>query len=240
MELSTSLYNGKGFVKIVDVNPSEIPEGFNSRDAVIANDAKISTNTEAFKDNLEVYQFIEKLFEWGHYSPFEQAVLKFRIKAPLVVFWQLDRHRTFVYSSQLRRSGRYTEFFEDDFYVPKYLDQVVLEGLTFPTTDLYAGKALEDVIGTSVMLYREMLANGVAKEAARFVLPAFCLMYEDIVTVNLKNLFHFFALRTDSHAQLEIRELAKEMMTMTKVLFPYSVKIFAENSKPINYDFNEV
>jgi len=236
VNIEKKLYGGKGFVIIEDVTPSEIPEGFNSRDAVIANDAKICTNTEALKDNIEVYKFLEKLFEWGHYSPFEQAVLKFRIKAPYVVWSQIDRHRSFIYSSQLRRSGRYAKFTVDEFYIPEYLSSYSswIEG------EESSKETLENIVDKALFNYEEMLQAGVPKESARFVLPAFCLMYEDLVTVNLKNLFHFLALRTDKRAQREIRELADGMMELTRTLFPYSIKIFSENIKPVNYDFNEI
>jgi thymidylate synthase (FAD) len=227
MELKTSLYSGKGFVEILDVIPSVIPEGFKTRDAVIANTAKISTNSEAFIDDIQVYNFIEKLFSWGHFSPFEQAVLKFRIKAPYVCFSQIDRHRTFVYSSQLRRSGRYTEFTKEDFYIPEYFSG-------------YDRIALIDLIDTTLDMYNSLIQAGTKKESARFFLPAFCIMYEDVLTVNLKNLLHFFALRSDTRAQIEIRDLSNAMLELTKLLFPYTIKIFTENVKPINYVFNEL
>jgi thymidylate synthase (FAD) len=233
MELKTNLYSGKGFVEILDVIPSTIPEGFKSRDAVIANTAKICTNSEPLMDDIQVYNFIEKLFKWGHFSPFEQAVLKFKIKLPYVAYTQLDRHRTFVYSSQLRRSGRYSKFSGEDFYIPDYFNSVYIE-------DIKASEVLCLEIEQALLMYNKLIESGVKKESARFVLPAFCLMYEDIVTVNLKNLLHFLALRTSMHAQVEIRELANAMFDLTKILFPYTIKIFAENIKPINYEFNEL
>ncbi len=236
MELTANLYNGQGFVKIIDVIPSEIPKGFKSRDAVIVNIAKISTNTKPIKDDFKVYDFIEKLFKMQHFSPFEQAILTFRIKVPYVVWSQVDRHRTFVYSSQLRRSGRYTKFSEEDFYIPKYLDNYnISDGLPMTAKDF-----LSETITLSTHNYEMLLEAGVSKESARFVLPAFCILYEDVVNVNLKNLFHFFSLRRNIKVQPEIRELAENMMEITKVLFPYSIKIYNENPSPINYNFDEL
>jgi thymidylate synthase (FAD) len=49
-------------------------------------------------------------------TPFEMVEYKFRIKAPVLVWWQFVRHRTFSFNAQ---SGRYTPFQEDDFYIPE-------------------------------------------------------------------------------------------------------------------------
>ena len=228
MDLKTNLYAGQGFVEVVDVIPSVVPEGFKTRDAVIANTAKICTNSEPLMDDIQVYNFIEKLFKWGHFSPFEQATLKFRIKVPYVCWSQIDRHRSFVYSSQLRRSGRYSEFSGKDFYIPEYFTEEQKELLR---DQLFIGfNTYDNLVRTKEL----------PKESARFFLAAFCLLYEDILTVNLKNLMHFLALRTSTHAQIEIRELATAMFDLTKLLFPYTMKIFSENIKPINYEFNEL
>ena len=55
------------------------------------------------------------LMQHRHTSPFEMVEFKFRVRAPLVTYWQWARHRTWSYNAQ---SGRYTAFEEDDFYVP--------------------------------------------------------------------------------------------------------------------------
>ena len=228
MLLNQGLYNGQGFVKILNVIPNEIPEGYRSRDAVIANNARLCTQAEKLANDIEVYNFLEKLFNMGHYSPFEQATLQFNIKVPYATFSQIDRHRSFIYSSQLRRSGRYSRFTVEDFYIPEY----------FSTQ---SKRLLAETIFNYMDLYDGMVDSGELKpEAARFFLPGFCLLYEDIVTVNLKNLMHFLALRLDRHAQIEIRELAQGMFNLTKTLFPYTMKIFEENVKAVNYNFNEV
>ena len=88
----------------------------------------------------------------------------------------------------------------------------------------------------SAKLYDEAIANGVKKETARFLLPAWCMMYTERMSIDLKNLLHFLALRTDKAAQREIRDLANATFELTKTVFPYTCKIFAENLSPINYN----
>ena len=225
MLLEKGLFNNQGYVKLLDVIPSVIPEGYSSRDAVIANTARLSTMGKPLENNIKVYDFLEKLFSWKHFSPFEQAQLSFEIKVPLVNFWQMDRHRTFLYGSHLRRSGRYTEFLEEDFYIPDYNtgSDTFQEDLKYHIQD-------------SIVKYKEAINKGVKKETARFLLPAWCMMYTEVMSVDLKNLMHFFGLRLNRHAQKEIRELATQMFALTSTVFPYTCKIFRENLEPINYD----
>jgi thymidylate synthase (FAD) len=65
------------------------------------------------------------------------------------------------------------------------------------------------------------LANGVAKELARIVLPV-SMFTEIYVSCDVHNLMHFLNLRQDAHAQLEIREIADAMAVVFKELFPWS------------------
>lgn len=241
MLLNVPLYDGQGYVKVLDVIPSKVPDGFSSRDAVISQAASYSTNRK-ITDNIKAYDLLQKLFAWKHFSPFEQARISFEVKAPTVVFWQLDRHRTFQYSSHLRRSARYTEYTEEDFYIPHSFDQHSLTeledindpGTTFP---LFASSELKRVIADGLASYRDALASGLKKEHARYFLPAWCMLYTEIMNVDLKNLMHFFALRQHTAAQREIRELADGMFEVTRSLFPYTLKLFEENREPINYNF---
>lgn len=239
MLLNKTLYDGQGYVKLLDVIPSSTPEGYSSRDAVIANTAKLSTQAEPCANNIEVYDFLEKLFRWKHFSPFEQAQLSFEIKVPMVVFWQLDRHRTFKYGSHLRRSGRYTEFNEEDIYIPTYVPDYPDSGPGLYPTKSSFKKDLKTLSKKLLWEYHEAIRKGVKKETARLLLPAFTLLYTERISVDLKNLMHFFALRTDKSAQREIRELAKVMFDLTSTLFPYTCKIFAKDFNPINYNFGE-
>lgn len=215
------LYNGQGYVELIDTIPSVCPEGL-TKDYWIAECASISTQ----KDVKDVETLLGKLFTWKHFSPFEQVQLSFRVQAPALVFWQLDRHRTFQYASHIRRSGRYTEFTGKDFYVPAATSNVV--------------GAVETAILSGLKSYKELLNQGVQKETARLVLPAFCMLYSEVMSVNLKNLMHFLALRINPAAQREIRELAYAMFEIVEQEFPITMKLFGKNMDAINYTFGEL
>ena len=72
-----------------------------------------------------------------------------------------------------------------------------------------------------------MVNNGVAKEMARIVLPL-ATYTEWYWKIDLHNLFHFFKLRLEKHAQEEIRLYAQEMFKMVKELFPISCQAFED------------
>ena len=70
---------------------------------------------------------------------------------------------------------------------------------------------------------------GIAREISRIDLPL-SLYTEFYWQMDLHNLFHFLALRLDAHAQYEIREYAKRIFEMVKIVCPIAAEAF-ENHK---------
>ena len=68
-------------------------------------------------------------------------------------------------------------------------------------------------------LYRELLAAGVPAEDARFVLPN-AAATKLVMTMNARELHHFFALRCCRRAQWEIRAMAREMLRLVRAAAP--------------------
>jgi len=68
-------------------------------------------------------------------------------------------------------------------------------------------------------LYREMLEAGVPAEDARFVLPN-AAATKLVMTMNARELRHFFVLRCCRRAQWEIREMANQMLRLTRQAAP--------------------
>lgn len=94
----------------------------------------------------------------------------------------------------LQRSQRYCKEEEADFI--------------YPTNG--KGEVYEEVYTFTLDAYRELLARGVKKEDARFVLPE-ATQTELIVIGNFQAWLDFIKLRADTHAQWEIRKVAKEI-----------------------------
>ena len=180
-------------------------------DLAIVNAARVSFLGESKGDDHDK-KLLFYLLRHRHTSPFEQVELKFRVRAPLLVWWQWARHRTWHYNAQ---SGRYTPFVENDFYVPLAWrkqsadNKQASEGLIDPAD---AGQLTQKLLAhyeQSFALYEEALAAGVAKEQARVFLPGFSVYYTWVAKTDAHNLMHFLSLRAAPDAQEEIRAYAQ-------------------------------
>lgn len=146
-----------------------------------------------------------------HTTPFEMVEFKFRVRAPVVVWWQWVRHRTWNFNAQ---SGRYTPFQEEDFYL------VAPNGWRLQSSDnkqaseglLEEGGWLTDALAKhyeeGFHLYQQALDAGIAREQARLFLAGFGVYYTWVAKIDAHNLMHFLSLRMANDAQYEIREYA--------------------------------
>lgn len=172
------------------------------------------------------------LMKHKHTTPFEQVEFKFRIKAPVVVWWQWVRHRTWHYNFQ---SGRYTEFQEDDFYIPsewRLQSKDNKQGSEGVLPDSVGGWLSIDFMGYAERgfeLYQKALDRGVAKEQARFFLPAWCSYYTAVCSVDAWNLLNFIRLRAAPDAQWEIRQYAIKLFYILQEYMPWTAEAFVSN-----------
>jgi thymidylate synthase (FAD) len=180
-------------------------------DLAIINAARVSFMGES-KGSERDKKLLFYLMEHRHTSPFEMVEFKFRVRAPLVTYWQWARHRTWSYNAQ---SGRYTAFEEDDFYMPGVWRLQSADNKQASEGELPAAAAdaltekLQAHYEQAYTLYREALELGVARELARMFLPGFAVYYTWVVKVDAKNLVDFLVLRMDKTAQYEIRVYAR-------------------------------
>lgn len=152
---------------------------------------------------------IRYLMRHRHTSPFEGCVVKLHLKMPIFIARQWVRHRT---ASMNEYSARYSEM-RDEFYVPQ-TDYVQLQSKTNKqgsdgqldthTVDQFVFAAQEEAT-EAYNVYKSFLDDGVAREMARINLPL--TVYTEMYwQMNLHNLLHFCSLRSDPHAQREIRD----------------------------------
>ena len=156
--------------------------------------AKICYLTEGDKN------LIPFLMKSGHMSPLEHISFTFLIEGmSRNASHQLVRHRVASFTQQ---SFRYTK--TEDVFLPDSIsaDKEVLE---------YIDKGFE--------LYNKKIAEGVKKEDARYLLPT-ASASSIYVTMNARELRHFFDLRTAKEAQKEIRDIAIKMLELVKPIAP--------------------
>lgn len=142
--------------------------------------------------------FLKMLREAGHLSPFEHASFTFAVEGlSRVCTHQLVRHRLASYSQQ---SQRYVGMKEIACVVPPQV-----------AANAEALKLYEAQTESAWKCYRDMVALGVDKEDARFILPHGAET-KIVITMNARELHHFFSIRLCKRAQWEIRELARQML----------------------------
>jgi thymidylate synthase (FAD) len=212
-----------GHVRLVDSMGSDLSI---VRSARVSYDAVWRTGEDAGKDA----KLIQYLIKNRHTTPLESVIFTFDVKAPIFVFRQWHRHRTWAYNEM---SARYTEL-PEEFYVPE-ADQITTQSTSNKQMRTDEVNPLAEDMRMSMRvqnasafdLYRKMLAMGCPRELARAVLPV--ATYSQMFgTVNLHNLFHFLGLRTHSHAQYEIRVYALAMLELIRPICPIAVTAWEE------------
>ncbi len=138
---------------------------------------------------------------------------------PIFVARQIMKHTTGIEYNEVSR--RYVDS-EPEFYVPdvwrKKADNVK-QGSSDEAVNLYWGP--EHLYEKPLGVYKRMLETGVAPEQARMVLPQ--SMYTEVIaTGNLYAWANMYIQRTDSHAQKETQDLAKQIGDIVKPLYPVS------------------
>jgi thymidylate synthase (FAD) len=219
----------KGWLELVDMMPH--PDTDIAGDLAIVNAARVSFLGES-KGTERDKKLLFYLMRHRHTSPFEMVEFKFRVRAPLVTWWQWARHRVWNYNAQ---SGRYTPFEENDFYVPDVWrrqakdNKQASEGEVADDDNQHLTQALVEHYERSYQLYEDALAKGVSKEMARLFLPGFSVYYTWVVKVDAHNLMHFLKLRMAPDAQHEIRVYAQAIYDhFFKPALPWTAEAFEE------------
>lgn len=160
----------------------------------------------------EVDGLLGIILQSGHLSTCEHASFTFGIDGiSRACSHQLVRHRLASYSQQ---SQRYVRFNEPEIVVPP---------------GIAADKELEESFRERSLqafgYYQELLDAGVEPEDARYLLPQ-AVATKIVVTMNARELLHYFTLRTCERAQWEIRGLAEEML---KLVLPLARTVFKKS-----------
>jgi len=166
-------------------------------------------------DSDKAKRIIKRVTGYGHVSVIEHASFTFSIEGvSRAMTHQLVRHRVASYTQQSQRYVTYNT-------LEKYVTPASIADKT-EAKELFK-ETLERISKT----YNKLLNLGIPKEDARFILPNACKT-NIIVTMNARELCHFFNLRCCVRAQWEIREAATEMLKQVKKVAP----VLFENSGP--------
>lgn len=189
---------------------------------------------------IDIFRFINALVKGKHGSPFEHNMFTFFVEAPIFVFREWHRHRI---ASINEMSGRYTVL-PGKFYIPGEDRGVINKNTKMkPDFELDAEKlefvrqCLQPASEEAWTDYQNMLAQDIAPEVARMVLPVniYSQMYW---TVNARSLMNFLSLRSrqdgaafPSYPQREIQLGAEKIEDIFAELMPATHKAFIENGR---------
>ena len=162
-------------------------------------------------------EFIEKLMNMGHESVLEHVTFSFGVEGvSRVLLAQLTRHRIASFSVQSQRYVSYENGFG-------YILPDSIAALGEDAVQQYQ-KQMDTVEGWYVDWQKKLGKGEKSNEDARFVLPNACET-RLVVTMNVRELRHFFSLRMCNRAQWEIRKMAEEMF---RICFETAPALFAD------------
>lgn len=152
----------------------------------------------------------------GHFSTLEHASYTFAIDGvSRALTHQLVRHRIASFNQQSQR------------YV-KFTDGVAVVKPESVAASPEKEAVFDEAIEACVTAYRKLLDAGVPAEDARYLLPN-AAESKIVVTMNVRELLHFFSLRCCNRAQWEIRDMAHRMLELARPTAPF---VFADAGAP--------
>ena len=155
-----------------------------------------------------VQSVLSTIMASGHFSTLEHASYTFAIDGvSRALTHQLVRHRIASFNQQ---SQRYVKFTGDI--------SVVKPGSVSGNAEAEA--VFDEAIEAAVDAYHKLLDAGVPAEDARYLLPN-AAESKIVVTMNVRELLHFFSLRCCNRAQWEIREMSRRMLELARPTAPF-------------------
>ena len=157
-------------------------------------------------------KFVGAILSKHHESVIEHVSITVKFIGSRSMSHQLVRHRIASYSQESQRYCNYTRNkFGGDII---FIKPIKYDGWDFNTQGLFDG-----ALSIAETHYQELIAAGLQAQDARDVLPNACKT-EVVATMNLRSWRHFFKMRTDVHAQDEIRFLANQLLAEFKKELP--------------------
>ncbi|MDD5108246.1 MAG: FAD-dependent thymidylate synthase [Candidatus Omnitrophica bacterium] len=169
---------------------------------------EVFSDTEA--DTKKQEEFVKKIVASGHLSPLEHVKFTFAIEGvSRALTHQLVRHRLASYSQQ---SQRYVKEKDFDYIVPPAIERNLEAKNEFDKLMVTIQQSYTKLL---LFLGKDNVSGEAANQDARFALPQ-AAETKIVVTMNCRELLHFFEHRCCSRAQWEIRRLANKMLDICR------------------------
>ena len=199
--------------------------GYYGDDKVHACSAWTSTSRNLTEEKIaRIPNVLKQLAEAGHHTPFEKSSLHFLVTSDIASHVHKLKHRISV--SINGESARYKELKEDKFYLPADWQGIKAASLTGDILAKHNGKDWYDIMANHTEISNDLyhaalkdiepvLGRKRAKESARYF-KTYNSQIDCDIMFNWRSFHHFLGLRAKKDAQVEIREIANEMLTLVK------------------------
>lgn len=189
-----------------------------SPEAVCNLGAKVCVSHDMPESGWDDFKSLDHALASGHESVLEHATFTFAIEGiSRACSHQLVRHRMASYSQQ---SQRYVKMDGFDYVVPESIkNSETIWRNEYVCDEISTLEWYEKLMSELSEQYSQLVKVGIPEEDARYILPNACKT-NIVMTMNARELRHFFSLRCCERAQWEIRELAEKMLDLVKEVAP--------------------
>jgi len=217
-------------VKLVSYS-KQVLEGLDTQTELVAYCARVSNPSNQINSET-AEKLIKYLIKHQHWSPLEMATMCLEIETTRDIARQILRHRSFSFQEF---SQRYADPTKDLEFVtrearlqdPKNRQNSISEGVDVMLQYEWH-KRQEDLIAQVKIQYDWAIANGIAKEQARALLPEGLIMSRMYMSGSLRSWIHYIQLRSANGTQKEHMEIAKECAKVIAEVFPLSTQFISE------------
>ena len=210
--------------------------GYYGNDELIACSAWTSTSRDLTEEKRKrVPKMIRSLWLDGHETPFEKGIVHFLVDTEIASHIHLLKHRI---SSMNGESARYKELKEDKYYIPEDWEDLASKGNTIMAN--WVRLLREKTSETNELYHRciseteKFIGRKRAKESARFF-KMYNSQIEGDVSFNMRSFANLIKLRDSDKAQVEIREIVKEMVRLVENIpgepFKHTLDVFKERNE---------
>lgn len=217
-------------VKLVSYS-KPVLEGLDTPTDLVAYCARVSNPSNQINSET-AEKLIKYLIKHQHWSPLEMATMCLEIETTRDIARQILRHRSFSFQEF---SQRYADPTKDLEFVtrearlqdPKNRQNSISEGVDVMLQYEW-DRRQQDLITQVKIQYDWAIANGIAKEQARALLPEGLIMSRMYMSGSLRSWIHYIQLRSGNGTQKEHMEIAKECAKVIAEVFPLSTQFIAQ------------
>lgn len=196
-------------------------------DAVIARIARVSN--PANQDNPEIVRLLRYMMRHGHVSPFEMASACIEITTTRDIARQILRHRSFSFQEFSQRYAAVDALPDPEPREARMQDTQNRQN-SLPCTDRglsrWWGDQQRKLLREADSLYSMALAQGIAKEVARAVLPEGLTVSRMYMSGTLRSWVHYLTQRLDPSTQAEHRAVAVAVLDTLRTVAPVVMTAF--------------